>query len=233
MVSALDVVTDSPTTTDSHVRLARTAGVIGLVFVPLLFAGVIGLSTHDEPPLDTTAGEAARYLAESDTTFTQLAYAAATLGFVAATWFFVAFGFVLARVESAPAWRSALACASGLLLTVFGIMNTSAQAATLQGDRIREDVADLAFHMNSLGFANLWVALGSFAVATGWVLLTSGVEERWLGWWIGAAGVGLVLARFGWTTWSWLLPYGAFWVWVLAVSIRLVRRKDAWVQKAE
>jgi hypothetical protein len=228
----MNVVTDSPTTTDPHVRLARTAGVVGLVWVPLLFAGVIGLSAHDEPPLNTTAREAARYLAESDTTFTQFAYAAATLGFIAGAWFFVAFGFVLARVEGAPAWRSALAAASGALLTAFGTLDTSAQAGTLQGDRIREDVADLAFHINSIGFANMWVALGSFAVATGWVLLTSGVQERWLGWWIGAAGVGLVLARFAWTSQAWLLPYLAFWVWVVTVSIRLVRRRDAWVRTA-
>jgi hypothetical protein len=228
----MDVVTDSPTTTDPHVRLARTAGVIGLVFVVLLFASVIGLSTHDEPPLHTTAREAARYLAESDTTFTQLAYAAATLGFVAGAWFFVAFGFVLARVEGAPAWRSALAAASGVLLTVFGTVDTSAQAGTLQGDRISEDVADFAFHVNSLGFANMLVGLGSFAVVTGWVLLTSGVQERWLGWWIGAAGVGLVLVRFAWTTWVWVLPYIPFWVWVVTVSIRLVRRRDAWVRPA-
>ena len=87
-------------------------------------------------------------------------------------------------------------------------MNTSHQAATLHGSRIPDEVADFAYHAGTIGFANIWVALGSFAVATGWVLLTSGVEERWLGWWIGAAGVGLVLARFGWTTWLWLLPYG-------------------------
>lgn len=229
----MDVVTDSPTTTDRHVRLSRTTGIIGLVWVLLLFAGVIGLSTHDEPPVYTTAHEAARYLAASDTTFTQLAYALASLGFMAGLWFFAAFGFVLARVEGAPAWRSALAAGSGAMLTAFGLVDTSAQAGTLQGDRIREDLADFAFHVNSLGFANMWVALGSFAIATGWVLLGSGAQERWLGWWIGAAGVGLLLARFAWTNpFLWLLPYAAFWLWVVTVCIRLVRRRAAWVHAA-
>jgi hypothetical protein len=228
----MDVATDSPTTTAPHVRLARTTGVIGLVWLGLLFGGVIGLSTHDEPSAFTTAREAARYLAQSDTTFTHLAYALAALGFMAGSWFFVAFGFVLARVEGAPPWKSVVAALSGAMVTAFGLVSTTSEAATLHGSSLREDVADLAFHTNSVGFANLWVSLGSSALAIAWILLSSGVQERWLGWWIGAAGVGLVVARFAWTDpFVWLLPYAAFWFWVVTVSIRMIRRRDDWVRR--
>jgi hypothetical protein len=229
----MDVVIDPPTVTESHARLARTTGVIGLVWVVLLFAGVIGLSTHDEPSAYTTAREAARYLAASDTTFTHLAYSLAALGFMAGAWFFVALGFVLARVEGAPPWRSAVVAVSGAMVTAFGLVNTASEAATLHGSSLRQDVGDLAFHTNTVGFVNVWVSLGSSGLAIAWILLGSGVQERWLGWWVGAAGVGLILARFVWTDpVVWLVPYAAFWFWVVTVSIRLVRRRDAWVRPA-
>jgi uncharacterized membrane protein len=37
------------------------------------------------------------------------------------------------------------------------------------------------------------------------------------------SGVGLALSRFVWTTDVWLLPYALFWIWVVAVCIRLLR----------
>jgi hypothetical protein len=40
--------------------------------------------------------------------------------------------------------------------------------------------------------------MASFAVCSGWVILSTGVLERWMGWWIVVAGLGLVVARFAW-----------------------------------
>jgi hypothetical protein len=37
-----------------------------------------------------------------------------------------------------------------------------------------------------------------------------------------ASGVGLALSRFVWTTNAWLLAYALFWIWVIAVCIRLL-----------
>ncbi len=54
------------------------------------------------------------------------------------------------------------------------------------------------------------------------------LEERrtiWLGWWAVAAGVCLVAAKAVWTTYFWLVGYGLFWVWVIALSVVLLRRQ--------
>jgi hypothetical protein len=39
-----------------------------------------------------------------------------------------------------------------------------------------------------------------------------------------ASGVGLVLSRFVWTTNAWLAPYALFWIWVVALCTRLLRK---------
>jgi hypothetical protein len=49
------------------------------------------------------------------------------------------------------------------------------------------------------------------------------VVASWWGWWLVVAGVGLTAARFVWETTAWLLPYALFWVWVVAVAIRMTR----------
>ena len=57
-----------------------------------------------------------------------------------------------------------------------------------------------------------------------YAVLTTRALPAWLGWLALATGVSFVLARLVWTSPTWLLPYAAFWVWVVAVSIVLLRR---------
>ncbi|MGZ4663459.1 MAG: hypothetical protein ACXV5Q_00015 [Frankiaceae bacterium] len=211
---------------DPYLSLGRATGVIGLVWLPLLFGSVIALSSRGEPPLETSGARAATYFGNSAVTWVQLSYGAAALGMVASLWFFVAFGMLLARAEGAPPWRSAVATLSGALLGAYGLIDTSQQSASLHGGTITSGIADYAYHVGTLGFANAWIAIASFAVCAGWVVLSTGALERWAGWWLVAAGAGLVIARFVWTTQLWLLPYLLFWAWVLVLSVRLVRRPD-------
>jgi hypothetical protein len=49
-----------------------------------------------------------------------------------------------------------------------------------------------------------------------------------MGWWVAVAGLGLMTARFVWTTGFWGVWYTVFWLWVLVVCIRLIRRPDRW-----
>jgi len=39
------------------------------------------------------------------------------------------------------------------------------------------------------------------------------------------AGVGLVLCRFHWTSEAWFAPYFMFWIWVIVVSVQLIRSR--------
>jgi len=206
--------------------LARVTGVIGIVFIVLLFGPIIALSTAGEPPLDATASEAAKYFGNIEATWARLALATSTLGWIGSLWFFVAFGYLLRRVEGDPPWRSTIATLSGALLAAYGLVGVSVGAASLHGGKITPNVADFAWASASVGFANAWIAIASFALASGWVILSTRALERWMGWWLIVAGVGLVAARFVWTIDLWIAPYLLFWAWALVLSIRLIRRPN-------
>jgi len=222
----MDVVTNRPVMSEPYMALARATGSIGIVFMVLLFGPVIALSTAGEPPLDATASEAVEYLGNIEANWAQLAMAASTLGWIGSLWFFVAFGYLLRRAEGDPPWRSTIAALSGALLAAYGLVGASLGAASLHGGKITPDVADFAFAFGSVGFANAWIALASFALCSGWVILSTRTLERWMGWWLIVAGLGLVAARFVWTSELWTLPYLLLWAWVLVLSIRLIRRPN-------
>ena len=226
----MDVVTGRPTELDRYAALARTTGIMGIAFLVLLFGPIIALSV-DEPPLDATAAEAVNNFRNLEATWAQLTSAAATLGMIGSLWFFVAFGFLLRRAEGDPPWRSAIATLSGALLAAFGLIGVSSMdAAALHGGRITPEVADYAYAFGSVGLANIWIALASFAVCSGWVILSTGVLERWMGWWIVVAGFALVVARFFWAIWG--VGYALFWLWIIVVCIRLIVRPDRWSNAA-
>jgi hypothetical protein len=67
------------------------------------------------------------------------------------------------------------------------------------------------------------VCMGSFAAFGGWAVLTTRAFPRRVGWLMVASGVGFALTRFAWPTIAWLPPYSLFWIWVIAVCIRLLR----------
>jgi hypothetical protein len=232
VVSIMVVVTGRPTASDRYAALARTTGIIGIAFVVLLFGPIISLASAGEPALEATADEAATYFGNIEATWAQMTMAASTLGMIGSLWFFVAFGLLLRRAEGDPGWRSAIATFSGALLAAYGLIGASWEAASLHGGSITLDVADFAYALGNVGFANAWIALASFAVCSGWVILSTRVLERWMGWWIVVAGLSLVVARFVWTTGFWGVGYTLFWLWVLVICIRLIRRPDRWSSDA-
>ena len=126
-----------------------------------------------------------------------------------------------------------VALVSGVILGAFLLLNTSGNAASFGAADLDLAVASYAFDVSSLGLANVWLALGSFAACSGWVVLSTGIVSRWLGWWGIASGLGLVLARFFWTSDIWLLPYAAFWIWMIIMCIQLVRKPGAVLRAAE
>lgn len=209
--------------------LARVTGVSGLAGLVLLFGPVIAISSLGEPSLAATPEDARSFFANgADAGWTDPLEAVATIGMLGVLWFAVGLSLLLRRLEGEPPWRSTIALVSGVLLAAYGVLDSSWEAAMHQGNDLDPTLAAYAFHVGNIGFTNAWLAMGSFAVAGGWVVLTSTAFARWTGWCAVAAGVGLVLARFLWTVEGvWFLPYALFWVWVVATCIRLLRRPTA------
>lgn len=93
------------------------------------------------------------------------------------------------------------------MLLVPIVYSWNGDAAAFRADDLEPQIARFAFDAGNVGFANAWVALGSFAICCGWVIASTRFLPRWLGWLAVASGVGLILSRAVWTSSTWLLPY--------------------------
>jgi hypothetical protein len=205
--------------------MARATGAAGLVGMVLVFVPIIALASLGEPPFDATVEQVVAFFRNiAESSWADLAEAVLLLGVVALTWFMVGLCLLLRRAEGEPAWRSTVALVFGALFAAFLLTNTSGSAASNRGADVDPGLAAFAFDMGNLGFANAWVSMGTFAAFGGWVVLTTRVFSRWLGWLMVASGVGLALSRFVWTRDLWLVPYALFWIWVVIASVRLLRK---------
>jgi hypothetical protein len=216
---------------DPWATLARATGGAGLAGIVLIFAPIIAMSSLGEPAFDATREEAAAFFRNTaESSWADASGTVALLGLVALTCFMVGFCLFLRRAEGEPPWRSTVALVFGALFAAYLFTDASWEAAGNRGADIDPGLAHFAFDMGNIGFANAWVTMGSFAAFGGWVVLTTGVFRQWLGWLMVASGVGLMLSRFVWTTNAWLLPYALFWIWVIAVCIRLLRKSSVTVR---
>ncbi len=202
-------------------RLGRVTGVAGLVAVVLLFAVLVG--SHTEPPFNAPARAFLAHYQAPNTIAAPLRSFVFTIGLVTFVWFVVALSLLLRRAEGEAPWRSTIAMVSGVLFVAL-VMSGNEVAAVFRADHLDPQIARYAFDSSQASFANARVALGSFAACCGWVIVSTRFLPRWLGWLAVASGVGLALARISWTSSIWLLPYLVFWLWVLAVSVLLLRR---------
>jgi hypothetical protein len=213
---------------DSWSGVARISGWAGLVGAVLLFGAIIPIGSLGEPPLEASTNDAAEFFRNAaDAGWLQPVEAVGTLGMIGLLWFLVGLAVLLRRAEGEPPFRSTVALASAVLLPAYYLVNASWASAAHRGRELDAAVAAYAFDVGHNGFANTRLALGSFAGAAGWVMLSSGAWPRWLGWWGAVAGVGMLLARFVWTIESaWFVPYGVFWIWLLTVAVRLMMGRD-------
>jgi hypothetical protein len=207
-------------------RLTLVGGISGLACVVLIFVPLIA-GTGLEPDFRGSTEEVMAFLRSVSSPIHGFRTFVFVVGLFAFLWFAISLALLLRRMEGDPPWRSAIAAASGLVLVALILVGTW-EAATLRADDIDPQVARYAFDLGNATFANAWVALGSFAATAGWVIISTRVFPRWLGWWALVSGVGLVLVRAVWTSQIWLLPYLLFWVWVIVLSVLLVMGRMRW-----
>jgi hypothetical protein len=217
---------------DRWTAMIRSTGVVGIVTIVLLFASLIA-SSPGEPPFTATAEQAREYFLNLSRGWIQATMAVTSLSAIGLIWFIIGWSLLLGRAEGNPPWRSAVALVSGLLLPTYLLLEASWNVASFGARDLDLAVAGYAFNTGNLGFANVWLAMGSFAVCSGWVILSTRVVGRWLGWWGIASGVGLAICRFFWTSAIWFLPYLAFWIWLIIICIQFVRKPGVLLRAAD
>jgi hypothetical protein len=176
-----------------------------------------------EPAFDAPAADILSFFEAQNETLTAVGSFLGLLAVLAIAWFLAGVWVVLRRAEGDPAWRSVVALVSGVVFVVL-LFTPGWELATFRtGDEVDPQIARLAFDTGNLGFANSWLALGSFLLAAGWIFLTARSLPNWLGWTALLAALGFLIGRAFWTTSIWLVPYTIYWGWTVAVSVLLLR----------
>jgi hypothetical protein len=202
-------------------RLGRVTGVAGIATVVLIFAVLVG--SREEPPFSAGANEFLAHYRSPNTVGSDPRSFGLTVALVCFVWFVVALSTLLRRAEGVAPWRSSVAMVSGVLCVAL-VLSGNEVAAAFRADDLDPQIARYAFDSSQAAFANARVALGSFALCCGWVMVSARFLPRWVGWVAIASGLGLALSRISWTNSIWLLPYLMFWLWMLTVAVLLLRR---------
>ncbi len=204
-----------------------TIGIAGLL-TPMLLFGAQGLIQVGgaEPPFDAAAAEIHAYFSARNPGLYSAGTYLTVLGIGAFLWFLGGLHAVLRSFERGIGWRSTVALISGVLALAAVVNGSWAPAVFRIEEGVDPQLARFAFDTGNFSFATAWVLFGSFSLATGWLILSSRGLPSWLGWWALVAGAGLVAARALWTSPVWIVPYLLFWLWVMVLSVRLLKARD-------
>ena len=210
-------------------RSQRPVGIAGWAGTVVLFGGLF-LMTPGEPDFGAPTAQIQRYFETRTPGLFAAGSALFVVGVFGLLWF-CGLSTALRRHAGGPEWLPSVIVASGTMLAL--VLVDATQAAVFRADDgLDPQISRFAFDLSSVTFANVWVALGSVSLASGWAILARRAEPdsperpmwpRWLGWWALAAGAGLVLTRTVWTTYLWLIPYALFWAWLLTIATRMLR----------
>jgi hypothetical protein len=220
--------------TSAGTRDLRPAGIAGWAATVMLFTGVILMSSTGtpEPNFDAPAAEIQRYLETQSATALAVGGFLLVFGLTALLWWVCGLSAALRRSGGRPEWLPTVVLVSGTAAVAALLVGAPQAAAYRGGDGLDIQVAQFAFDLGSITFANMWVALASLSLASGWAILAGRQEPgrpswpAWLGWWALAVGAGLLVVRIAWPTYLWAIPYVPFWVWVLVVSTRMLRTRQ-------
>jgi hypothetical protein len=218
----------STTSTGSTRSGLRWGGISGIVFVVLFV--VAFLMTTDTPDGNASNREWLKYFRDSGNRRMQvigaLMFAVALLGFL------LFLGVLRERIRNASAggeWIATTAFASGIvfvaMVAVFALGQASVAAGVQFGDSPVPRDADIMRTFTSLGFGAMLVfgaaSAGLLVITTSVAGGRAGLLSRWLA--VTGYVVGVIVIVGGLI----FFPFVLFVLWVLAVSIVMLRRSGA------
>lgn len=202
----------------------------GVAFVVLQIVGqylIAGASHASEPAFDAPTADIVTFFDAQNAGVVKLGSYLTTLSVIPFLWFLGVLWSTLRRAEGDPPWLSVTAVGSGVIVSMAIAFGGSWELAVHRRDYDPETLRLLFDHAN-LAFANLWVMCASLALAASTLFVVRRALPRWLGWLGIVSAIGLLAARAVWSTSElWFLPFALFYVWLVAVSLTLVRRAEA------
>jgi hypothetical protein len=206
-------------------RLEQVAAAGGIAFVVLESVGQGFIQMGGaEPAFGAPADEIlAFFLARDETLFNWGGYLS-LLSFIAFIWFLGALWAAIRRAERDPALLSMVAFGSGLVV----VATLTGGAWAMAVFRIREgldpQIGRTLYDLGNFAFATSWVFFASLLLATGVAAILYGALPRWLGWASIIVAIGLLAGRFIWTSQAAFIPWVLFWLWLIVISVVLIRR---------
>jgi uncharacterized protein DUF4386 len=89
-----------------------------------------------------------------------------------------------------------MAMLSGVLMAAYVVLDPTEEAATHRVAELSQAQLAFAYDVTSIGFSKVWLPMGVFALACGWVIVSTAALPRWLGWWGMISGIALALTQF-------------------------------------
>ncbi len=217
----------------ANAHSSRVGATSGILFVVLLFAGVVLGDTTlikdlPEPPFDASGSQLATYFAGAQ--FAQLlkAYLVVASGLVLV-------GFLgevtrtVHRAATPPRRVATVAFAFGVLGSGLTVVAGGVTLPVVLNIRHGVDAAEARI-VSDISYAFYicsWLALASCLALVAIRAARIRSVSFWLGWPAVVAAICLVLAAVAFASYGWVwFVYDVFLVWVAATSIALLRRRD-------
>lgn len=202
-------------------RLGAASGVAYLV----VSAVGNGLATSGQPGVLASGEELLAWYKANTGPAVTVGIGLEFLGF-AAFMFFLAYLYgVLRDAEGQGGWLATAALGGGLVSVAVKLASYgSIWAAMARRDVLSAEAARTLTDLNSGAFFASWFTHGIFLVAVSAVVLQTGVLPRILGWSGLVLGVGCIAAIMAPTAGPAVVPYLLSGLWLLAVSVVLLRR---------
>ena len=151
------------------------------------------------------------------------------LGLLVLIFFLARLWGVLRSAEGSPGWLSMTALGAGLVSVAVKLASFPLGTVAfyeVRGGGLDPQLAATLIHANDVSFVATWAVDAVFLAATAATALRTGALPRWAGW-SAAAIAPLMLAAVAMATSSSAqLPTALFLIWIVGVSIHLLRRPD-------
>ncbi len=208
-------------------RLGAAGGIL-FVILQIVSQSLIQIG-GSEPPFNAPAQDIVEFFLSRNSQLFEVGGYMSILSSIAFGWFLGSLWSRLRRAEEEPAWLSLLSFGFGLVaLTLVAIAGAGWTLAMFRlNEGIDPQIVRLLFDLGNFIFANIWVMLAGFLLATGVVTIRTGALPRWLGWSGVVIALGLLVARALWAGPAGIAftPYVLFWLWLIATSIVLMVRR--------
>jgi hypothetical protein len=213
---------------DGWWRKAGAFGGLGFVIVQLVAQGLIQAG-GSEPAFAAGTSEIVSFFQAKDAGLFQVADFLNLLSLLMFIWFLGSLWSTLGGKDNRTVIAQVIAVGSGLMALASSVGAGGWSLAMFRIDDLDPQLARYLFDQGNYGFANLWGFTASMLLASGIGSWGSQSLPRWLNWLAIADAFGLLAARAFWATESGLafLPYMVFWVWLIAVCVRWLRRPTA------